>query len=333
MGLNHLPFHFLHPAWLLALPALLLFTVWLARGTRSDSNWSRVVDAHLLRLLRVDEGRTGGRSPWFLLAGVWTLAVLALAGPAWTRTQSPAFRAPAAWVLVLDLSPSMSASDVTPTRVARARYAAMDLLSAAHDARVGLVAFAGEPHTVAPLTTDISTIRLLLQPLDPSLMPEAGDRLAPALEEAQRLLQAGLAKHGQIVVFSDGAADPVESLRVAQRLRGEGTSVNIVGVGTQNGAPEPNGKGDFVHDPSGRVHLTRLQTDELQRVAAAGGGEYVPVSGVSSLVARLQSAQSQEVDTSSAAARERLTTWQNGGIWLLPPLLLLAALLARRGWI
>jgi Ca-activated chloride channel family protein len=209
----------------------------------------------------------------------------------------------------------------------------MDLLSAAHDARVGLVVFAGEPHTVAPLTTDISTIRLLLQPLDPGLMPEAGDRLAPALEQAQHLLQAGLAKHGQIVVFSDGAADPVESLRAAQRLHQEGTIVNIVGVGTQSGAPEPNGKGDFVHGPNGRVHLTRLQTDELQRVAAAGGGEYVAMSGVSNLVARLHSAQSQEVDTSATAARERLTTWQNGGIWLLPPLLLVAALLARRGWI
>jgi Ca-activated chloride channel family protein len=227
----------------------------------------------------------------------------------------------------------MSASDVSPNRIARARYAAIDLLSAARDARVGLVAFAGEPHTVAPLTTDISTVRLLLQPLDPSLMPEAGDRLAPALEQAQSLLRAGLAKHGQIVVFSDGSGDPVESLRVAQRLRGQGTTVNIVGVGTQSGAPEPNGKGDFVHNASGAVQLTRLQTEELERIAAAGGGEYVPVSGVSRLVARLQSAQSQEVDTPSASARERLTIWQNGGVWLLPPLLLFAALLARRGWV
>ncbi len=306
MGLSRVPFHFIHPAWLLALPPLLLLTAWLTRSSRGDTNWSRIVDTQLLTLLRIEEGRRG-RTPWLLLAAIWTLAVLALAGPAWTRTQSPAFRAPAAWVVVMDLSPSMGSTDVSPSRVARARYAALDLLSAAHDARVGLVAFAGEPHIVAPLTTDIATVRVLLQPLDPSLMPEEGDRLAPALDEAQRLLHAGTAKHGQIIVFSDGAADPVEALRVAQRLRQEGTSVNVVGIGTQGGA--------------------------LQRVAAAGGGELVPVSAISGLLARLQSMQSQELDTSNAAAEARLSTWQNGGVWLLPPLLLLAAWLARRGWI
>ncbi len=306
MGLSRIPFHFIHPAWLLALPPLLLLTAWLTRSSRGDTGWSRIVDSQLLTLLRIEEGRRG-RTPWLLLTAIWTLAVLALAGPAWNRTQSPAFRAPAAWVVVMDLSPSMGSTDVSPSRVARARYAALDLLSAAHDARVGLVAFAGEPHIVAPLTTDIATVRVLLQPLDPSLMPEEGDRLAPALEEAQSLLHAGVAKHGQIIVFSDGAADPVEALRVAQRLRQEGTSVNVVRVGTQGGA--------------------------LQRVAAAGGGELVPVSALSGLLARLQSTQSQELDTSNTAAEARLSTWQNGGVWLLPPLLLLAAWLARRGWI
>ncbi len=306
MGLSHVPFHFIHPAWLLALPVLLLLAAWLTRSSRSDTNWSRIVDTQLLPLLRIEAGRRA-RTPWLLLGAIWTLAVLALAGPAWNRTRSPAFRAPAAWVVVMDLSPSMGSTDVSPSRVARARYAALDLLSAAHDARVGLVAFAGEPHVVAPLTTDIATVRVLLQPLDPSLMPEGGDRLAPALQEAQRLLHAGMAKHGQIIVLSDGAADPVEALRVAQQLRQEGTTVNVVGVGTQR--------------------------DALQRVAAAGGGELVPVSALSGLLARLQSAQSQELDTSNAAAEARLTTWQNGGVWLLPPLLLLAAWLARRGWI
>jgi Ca-activated chloride channel family protein len=332
MDMTRIPFHFLHPAWLLALPPLLLLTLWLARASRTDTNWSRVVDAQLLALLRVHEGRRG-KTPWLLLGAIWTLAVLALASPAWNRIQTPAFRAPAAWVVVMDLSPSMAAADASPNRVTRARYAALDLLSSAHDARVGLVAFAGEPHTVAPLTTDISTVRLLLQPLAPSLMPEAGDRLGPALEEAQRLLEGGTSKHGQIVVFSDGSADPVEALRVAQQLRQAGTTVSIVGVGTAGGAPEPNGKGDFIRDAGGQVHLSRLQTEELQRVAAAGGGEYVPVSGMTGLVARLQSAQSQELDTSAANADARLTTWQNGGVWLLPPLLLLAALLARRGWL
>jgi len=335
MGLSHLTaLHFLHPAWLLTLPLLWALTAWLARSVSRDGNWSRIVDSQLLALLRVNEGRKGGLSPWPLVGAIWTLAVLALAGPAWNRIETPGFRAPASWVLALDLSPSMSATDMRPSRVARARYAAADILSAARDARVGLVAFAGESHTVAPLTSDVATVRVLLQPLAPSLMPESGDRLAPALQEAQRLLDAGgPAQHGQIVVLSDGVSDPVEALAAAQEVRGKGTTINIIGVGTATGAPEPDGKGGFIHDAAGKPVITKLQSEELRRIANAGGGEFVPVNAVASLLSRLEAAQSHDLNTETASESQQsqLTTWQNEGIWLLPPMLLLAAWLARRG--
>src|SRR3569833_1486588 len=295
--------HFLHPAWLLALPPLLLLTAWLARSIANDGNWSRIVDAQLLPLLRISEGRRA-RSTWPLLMGtIWTLAVVALAGPAWTRIKVPAFRAPASWILVLDLSPSMGAGDLSPNRDGRARYAAADILSAAHDVRVGLVAFAGEPHTVAPLTSDVATVRVLLQPLAPGLMPAAGDRLAPALNEAQELLRAGgYTQHGQVVVLSDGVADPAESLRVAQELRKEGSTVNVIGVGTAAGAPPPDGKGDFIHDSTGRPRITRVQTEELQHIAAAGGGEYVSVSAVADLVKTLAAQRARAGGAGGGAA-------------------------------
>lgn len=335
MGLSQLSaLHFLHPAWLVTLPFLWALTLWLARSVSRDGNWSRIVDSQLLALLRVNEGRKGESSPWPLVGLIWTLAVLALAGPAWKRIESPGFRAPASWVLALDLSPSMSATDVSPSRVARARYAAADILSGAHDARVGLVAFAGEPHTVAPLTSDVATVRVLLQPLAPGLMPESGDKLAPALEEAQRLLEAGgPTQHGQIVVFSDGISDPVEALAAARELRDKGTSVNIVGVGTVSGAPEPDGRGNFAHDAAGRPIITRLQSEQLRSIANAGGGEFVPVNAAASLLNRLEATQSHDLNTESASEspKSQLTTWQNEGIWLLPPMLLLSAWLARRG--
>jgi Ca-activated chloride channel homolog len=337
MGLSHFfrSLHFLHPAWLLALPPLLLLTLWLARSSTNDGNWSRIVDSQLLPLLRVSEGRRARSVLPLVMGAIWTLSVVALAGPAWNRAQSPAFRAPASWVLVLDLSPSMAATDVSPSRVARARYAALDILSAAHDARVALVAFAGEAHTVAPLTSDVATVRVLLGPLAPSLMPESGDRLAPALDEAQRLLDAGgYRRHGQVIVLSDGVSDPVESLRVAQELRKEGSTVNVVAVGTEAGAPEPDGKGDFVRDANGRPRITRVQTGELRRIAAAGGGEFVQASGVSGLLSALEAQQSRSLEADKATlAQTQLSTWQNEGVWLLPPLLLLAAWLARRGWV
>ena len=324
--------HFLHPLWLLALPPLLILVAWLATRSRHDTQWSRIVDPELLSMLRVKGNRKGSYA-WLLLGLVWALAVVALAGPAWTRLQSPAFKGQSAWVLVLDLSPSMSAGDLPPNRVTRARYALADLLSEAHDNRVALVVFAGESHTVTPLTSDVATVRMLLKPLTPRLMPESGDNLAPALKEAGRLLQAGAAQHGQIIVLSDGFADPAESLRVAQTLRQQGDSVQVIGVGTSTGAPQPTDQGGFARNASGQTEVTRLQTDELQRLATAGGGDYFTVGEVPRLVRHLSAGESREMDTHADSAQAQLSSWRNEGVWLLPPLLLLAALLARRGWL
>ncbi|HEY7889048.1 MAG TPA: VWA domain-containing protein [Steroidobacteraceae bacterium] len=325
-------FHFLHPYWLLALPPLLALAVWLARRRGRDGAWQRLLDGELLSLLRLSEAGVG-RSPWLLIGLLWTLAVLALAGPTWQRQITPAYRAPAAWIVALELSPSMDATDVPPSRIARARYAIDNLLSASHDARVGLVTFAGDAYTVAPLTSDVATVRNLAQPLTPSLMPEAGDRLAPALEESARLLGAARGRDRQVIVLADGITDPARALIAAQQLRRQGIVVNVVGVGTSGGAPEPDGNGSFVRDGSGQVVLTRLDTDVLQRVAAAGGGRFVPLSALPALISALQEAGSRQFKSGVAAPRAQLPSWLNDGVWLLPALLLLAALLARRGWV
>lgn len=325
-------FHFLHPYWFLALPPLLALAVWLARRRGRDGAWPRLLDGELLSLLRLSESGAG-RSPWMLVGLAWALAVLALAGPTWQRQITPAYRAPAAWIVALELSPSMDAADVAPSRIARARYAIDNLLSASQDARVGLVAFAGDSYTVAPLTSDVATIRNLALPLAPSLMPEAGDRLAPALEESARLLQAAPGRDRQVIVLTDGFTDPAQALVTAQQLHRQGIVVNVVGIGTSSGAPEPDGNGGFVRDASGQVVLTRLDADLLRRVATAGSGRFVPLSALPDLVADLHAAGSREMSSSVAAPRVKLASWLNDGVWLLPPLLLLAALLARRGWV
>lgn len=325
-------FHFLHPYWLLALPPLLALAVWLARRRGRDGGWTRLLDGELLPLLRLSEGDRGS-SPWRLFGLIWTLAVLALAGPTWQRQVTPAYRAPAAWIVALGLSPSMDAADVSPSRIARARFGIDDLLAAAQDARVGLVAFAGDAYTVTPLTSDVATVHNLAQALAPNLMPEFGERLAPALEMAARLIGAAPGRDRQVIVFTDGFTDPAHALVTARRLRQQGIAVNVVGVGTTGGAPQPNGNGSFVRNAQGQVVLTRVDAQLLEQVAAAGGGRYVPLAGLASLIAQLQAAGSREMSSGVAAPHVRLASWLNDGVWLLPPLLLLAALIARRGWV
>jgi len=299
---------------------------------RQAGGWLQVLDADLLAALRLQDGDRRS-SPWLLIGIGWTVAALALAGPAWQRIQSAAFRAPENWVLVLDLSPSMAVADLPPDRATRARYAIDDLLRAAHDANIGLIVFAGEAHIVVPLTSDVATVRALLQPLSPAIMPEAGDDLAPALDDAGQLLRQAGSRNSKVIVLSDGYDDPDRVLAAAKSLREQGAVIEVVGIGTANGAPEMNANGSFVQDAQGRSVMAKLPIGELQGLAAAGGGRYWPLTDLNGLVNTLRAERSNPLEQDQLASNLRVDTWRNEGIWLLPPLLLLAAAFARRGWL
>jgi Ca-activated chloride channel family protein len=324
-------FHFLHPGWLALLPLLWGFAAWQLLLSGREGGWSRVMDAELLAMLRLP--RSSGRSPWWVLVAAWTLAVLALSGMSWEREQGMGYRAPTDWILVMDLSPSMAAADAPPDRAARARYVISDLLSAAHDTRVALIVFAGEAHTVAPLTTDVATVRALLPPLSPGIMPESGNDLAPALDEASRLLRAAGNNGAQVIVLTDGIDDPAQALQSALKLRSQGTTVNVIGIGTEGGAPVPLKQGGFQLDAQGDSVLSKLPTDQLQRIAAAGGGEYVPANESRELLEHLTQIRAYRAREDRPAAIQDVASWRNDGIWLLPLLLLCVPLLARRGWL
>lgn len=327
-----LAFHFLRPLWLIALPILWLLVFWLARRRKRDGNWAGVIDAELLPALRLDAAQISGMRPWPWLLLLWSLAVLALAGPSWERNQAAAFRAPADWVFVLDLSPSMTASDIAPNRFTRARYALEDLLSAAHDARVALLAFSEEPYTVTPLTQDIATVRALLPPLAPDIMPSPGDHLGPALKQAEKLLQAAGNHDQRIVVLTDGFDDPAAALSAASALKSHGVALSVVGLGTAGGAPLQNADGHFAHDDKGRSVLSKLDTTQLRQLAQTGGGGYVEIGQLPGLITYLQSAPHAAGGAVAAQGME-VSHWQDEGIWLMPAILLLAGLLSRRSWL
>lgn len=335
-------FHFERPVWLLALPLLLALAAWLARRSAAGSGWSALVDAPLLAALRLPEhGMATRASPWPWLALAWTLAVLALAGPTWQREPAAANSSPDGWVLVLDLSPSMLAPDVAPNRVTRARYAIEDVLRAAQGARIGLVVFSAEPYTVTPLTDDVATVRGLTGPLAPGLMPSSGDKLGPALVMAQQLLERSSTRGGHVVVLTDGYADPVEAAAAAQALRERSTTVDVLAIGgagisatpgsnppvpaTQTADPNADGATP-TEEPTLIEPVDRAL---LQQLARAGGGR---LFGLDEMPALLASLQTHETRSATPLTDVEAVRWRDAGVWLVPPLLLLAALLARRGW-
>lgn len=322
--------HLLRPWWLLALPPLWGLSFWLAWRRRRGGGWTAVVDAPLLAALRLDAGSQGRAvAVWPWLALVWTLGVLALAGPSWQREQAQALRAPSGLVLVLDLSPSMAAGDLSPDRISRARYAIEDLLQAGRDTRVGLVVFSDGAYSVSPLTDDVSTVRGLLAPLGPELMPAAGDQLAAALARAAAMLAAEPLQDPRVVVVSDGFADADAAIAQAQQMRSGGVRVDVVGIVGRADAPLKAASGGLIKDARGRTLRGRTELQPLRNLADAGGGRFVEPAELSALSLSDVGHGLHATDADAMA----LAHWRDGGIWLLPLLLLLAAPLARRGWL
>lgn len=319
--------HFLRPwCWLALLPLpLMLFA--LTRGNDGRAALARLADAILLPHLI---SNSGARRRWALIfaALAWTLAVAALAGPTWQRAPTPLYANGATRVIALSLSSDMLAQDLKPDRMTRARYAVRDLLDAAGDARSALIAYAGDAFVVAPLTPDRQTVLNLLDALSPSVMPEPGNDAARAIDQGVSLLRQAHISGGEIVLVTDDAGRA--AVAAARRARAAGVRVDVLGIGTAQGAPVPLPQGGFQHGGDGGVHVARRDDAVLLDVADAGGGRYAPLQADGSGVTAIGPPEAMQGATASA---QRARLWRDGGAWLLLPLLPLAALAFRRGWL
>ncbi len=324
-------FHFLRPAWLLALlPALLLLILAWRHQARS-SDWRHVVAPALLPVLLLQTGRPLSRLPLLLLGIGWLLAITALAGPTWERQSLPVYRAPVDRLLVMDMSPSMGAADLKPDRLTRARFAIQSLLDSGGEGRFALVVFGAEPHVVVPLTDDVTTIQALLPALSLDIIPAPGDLAGPALREAGKLLQRADSRQGQLILLSDGISDTADAMSAIQALRQQGFRTSVIGVGTPRGAPAPVPEGGFRKGSDGTPELASLDETGLRQLARSGAGEYRRL-GRDQFADLLQTADSRDL---ARASRDQggLERWVEHGPWLLLPLLLIAAGGFRRGWL
>jgi len=324
-------FHFLRPWMLLALLGLPVIGWSWRRLQATRDPWRNVVDAHLLAALREPGDTRRDRAPLLLAMLALTIAAVALAGPAWQRLPQPLLRAESALIIALDLSEHMRAADVTPDRLARARFKLADLLRERRDGQVALIAYAGDAFTVAPLTDDSNTVQTLLTSLDHDTLPEQGQRADRAIKQATNLLaDAGFAQ-GDLLILTDRSNSRDQT--AAQQAQRKGLRVSVLGVGTTAGAPIAKSGGGFVSDASGGMLLPRRDDASLAALAAAGGGQYRPMTvdladlnALDLLEPILGNSNLQSEDALSEQFRDE-------GAWLLLLLLPIAALLFRRGWL
>lgn len=213
------------------------------------------------------------------------LVAVALARPQWGETQELQYESAREVLVALDLSQSMAADDVKPSRLERAKLLVTSLLDALEGERVGLLLFAGTAFLQSPLSADYEVLRDLLGELDPAFLPEGGTRYGAMLDEALRSFGQGGAADRFLVVISDGEAHDEAWRDRIDVLREASVQVIGLGIGTPDGALVPDGAGGYRKDARGAVVLSRLESGTLRDLAEATGGLYRDVGAWADIAA------------------------------------------------
>lgn len=325
-------FHFLRPLWLLALIPALLLVYYLWHLNESVSAWDRAIDKELLPYL-LDTNKTAAeRTPLVLLLILWTVASIALAGPVWQKIAQPVQERQDALVIVYDQSLSMYATDYDPNRLTVSKRKLMDVLNLRVEGQTGLIVYAGDAHTVTPLTEDSVTMTALLPSISPNIMPSFGSNTLAAIDLAKNLLTDAGALSGTILLVTDGV-ERRDHEGIASRLANSGYRLSILGVGTPDGASIPAAGGDFLRDANGSVVVPKLDRDNLQGLARLVNGRYADMQLESDDIDYLLEEDTFFGEEDLTEVEQNFDIWYEVGPWILLLVLPLSALIFRRGWI
>jgi Ca-activated chloride channel family protein len=327
-------FHFLRPWWLLALIPLAAITWLLIRGRYDSGNWRRVIDPRLLPHVLNSARRQARGSLRGVLAAVAGLAIVALAGPTWEKRQQPVFDRQTSLVVALDLSRSMDAADIKPTRLTRARHKIADILNLRKEGQMALVVYAADAFAVTPLTHDADTILALLPDLETGLMPAQGSRADRALERAIELFENSGVRGGDVLLVSDGFSELEVAGLEALLEEHPDLRLSVLAIGTPEGGPVPLRNGGFLKDRAGAIVIADMNVENQRRAARAGGGAYAAISADDSDIGLLSRAMESSLQQGGARQIDySADLWRELGPGLLLLLLPFAALAFRRGLI
>ena len=323
-------FQFLRPGWLvLIIPGFwLVFRLYQRWKQRTD--WSGVVEPHLLELLLVEA--RGIRRTWipWMLSLMLILVLTAMAGPVLEKRSVPVLKKNLAKVLVLDVSHSMLAEDLRPNRIERAKFKLRDLLNRIDEGETALIAYAGDAHIISPLTSDTHTITTLLPGLEPDIMPHRGSRPDRAMELAVKLLDGHSANPGEVIWLTDGI--PENMIPTVAQLLGR-HRLSVIGVGTEKGAPIPGKNSGFLKNSKGGIVMSRLDTSRLQVLAQQKGGTFQILRNDDQDLERVLNQPILMNEYLEDETEKQGDIWREEGPWLLLIMLPLAALMFRRGLI
>lgn len=322
-------FHLLRPWWLLALLPLALFYWQLLRVQKNQSGWHQWLPRHLSQVLVDSAGRKINWSA-HRLALFWLISCVALAGPTWERLPQPVYQLETGQVVILDMSPSVMAEDVSPNRLTQIRFKAIDLVKSGLDGDTGLIAYADDAFIISPLTADNNNLINLIPSLSPQIMPAEGSEPLRALKQADELLKNAGYQEGDIYWITDGIASS-ELSRLSGYLRQQPHRVSILGVGTEEGAPVRDDNGQLIKDRFNQVVIAKLTPSRLESLAAISGGLYETVAANNSDIERLVSQPPLSRAGKDSEQQQQGDQWRDNGPFLALLLIPLMLLSWRRG--
>ena len=259
-------------------------------------------DPDLVKELMPDVSRFRPLVKFCLLLMALSLLIVMLARPQFGTKISHEKRTGIETIIAMDISNSMLAEDVTPSRLDRAKMMVENLVDNFTNDKIGLIVFAGDAFIQLPITSDYVSAKMFLSSIDPSMMATQGTDIATAISMASRSFtqEEGIGK--AIIVITDGEDHEGGALEAAKEAKDRDHRVYVLGVGSPKGAPIPIGNGDFMKDNTGQTVMTGLNEEMCRQIAQAGGGAYIHVENNSSAQEKLD----EELD--KLAKKETETT-------------------------
>jgi len=271
-------FHFADPRWfwgIIVIPIVGLLYLFFYRSTTNIDKLENFVDKHLIPHL-LQNSRTCNISVLrsILLGSIlWLFLMAAMACPRWDFKKIANFTEDKSLLILLDLSKSMDADDIKPSRLIRARQEIEDILNLNKGARIGLIGFAANAHIISVITDDMSNIKHLLPFLDTDLVYVQGTRLFAALKTAEQMLASEQGINKSILIITDGGITDLESIDLVRDLAQKNIITHTLGIGTQEGVKFVNEKGGFIQR-DGQTLVSKLDKSKLLEISSAGGGKY-----------------------------------------------------------
>lgn len=235
-------------------------------------------DLSLLKGLMPDVSRKRAAIKFWLLEGALTLLILMLARPQLGSKVSHETRNGIETMIAFDISNSMRAEDIVPSRLDKSKMLIENMVDNFTQDKVGLIVFAGNAFIQLPITSDYVSAKMFLQNTDPSLIATQGTNIAEAINVGLKSFTQQEKIGRAIIIITDGEDHEGGAVEAAQLAKKKGVRVFVLGVGSPEGSPIPDGEGGYMKDHSGNVVMSRLNEQMCQEIAQAGGGAYIHVN-------------------------------------------------------